>query len=437
MTQRPPAPQLRTFGRLAELSPNSKAILLNRAIARDEEIRVIVRGIIERVRRDGDRALSELATELDDVSLDAIEIPRAKWQDALCRIDPQLRRAMQRAAANITEVQTSFLPAPQVVRPEPGISIIRRPDPLERVGVYAPGGRAAYASSVMMGAIPARVAGVKEIFLCSPPDSSGLPSQYVLAAAELSGVTRVFAVGGAGAIAAMAYGTSSIPRVDRIVGPGNRYVTEAKLQVAAVTGIDMPAGPSELLIIADRTASPRLLVQEIFAQAEHDPEAIVVVVTIGAAMAGEVVAEIAREAPAQPRSDVIASALSRQGAVLIADSIEEAVAFSNAFAPEHLLLACSKQDTVASTVRNAGAVFIGDASSVTFGDYMTGANHVLPTGGMARCYSGLSVLDFVRWTTLQQVDEVAASGLADDVAVFAEAEGLPGHAIAAREWAAA
>jgi histidinol dehydrogenase len=214
-------------------------------------------------------------------------------------------------------------------------------------------------------------------------------------------------------------------------------VTEAKLQVAAVTGIDMPAGPSELLIIADRTASPRLLVQEIFAQAEHDPEAIVVVVTIGAAMAGEVVAEIAREAPAQPRSDVIASALSRQGAVLIADSIEEAVAFSNAFAPEHLLLACSKQDTVASTVRNAGAVFIGDASSVTFGDYMTGANHVLPTGGMARCYSGLSVLDFVRWTTLQQVDEVAASGLADDVAVFAEAEGLPGHAIAAREWTAA
>jgi histidinol dehydrogenase len=434
MTLQELMPQLRVFGRLSDLSPGSKAALLDRATRRDEEVRLVAHRIIERVRRGGDTALRELATELDGVSLDAIEVPQEKWQEALAQIRPRLRRAMERAAANIDAVQTAFLPTPEEVRPEPGISIVRRPDPLRRVGVYAPGGRAAYASSVMMGAIPARVAGVKEIVLCSPPDRTGVPSQFVLAAAELSGVHRVFSVGGAGAIAALAYGTNSIPRVDRIVGPGNSYVTEAKLQVAGVTGIDMPAGPSELLIIADLTASVGLIAREVFAQAEHDPEATVVVLTLGSSLAAQVAEEIAREAASQPRTEIIISALSRRGAVLSADSIGQAVAFANAFAPEHVLLACSEQNTIAPLLRNVGTVFLGETSSVTFGDYMTGANHVLPTGGLAKCYSGLSVLDFVRWTTLQRIDRDAAASIAEDVAIFADAEGLPGHAIAARNW---
>jgi histidinol dehydrogenase len=321
--------------------------------------------------------------------------------------------------------------------PEPGIRVGRRPDPLDRVGVYAPGGRAAYPSSVLMGSIPARVAGVREVILCSPPASDGLPTPVVLAAAELAGVDRVFAVGGAGAIAAMAYGTESIPRVDRIVGPGNAYVAEAKLQVAGVVGIDSPAGPSELLIIADSSADPGVVVREMLAQAEHDPRAVVILVTLGREVAEAAIARLAVELPSQQRRDIIEESLIARGAVLWAVDLNEAVSFSNDFAPEHLMLATRRPLEILGTVRNAGTVFVGECSSVSFGDYMTGANHVLPTGGLARSYSGLSVLDFIRWTTYQAVDFEAAGRLADDVGVFADSEGLPAHAAAARHWAAA
>ena len=257
-----------------------------------------------------------------------------------------------------------------------------------------------------MGAIPARVAGVGEVVVCSPPTSSGEPSRVILAAAELGGVDRVFAVGGAGAIAAMAYGTRTIPRVDRIVGPGNAYVAEAKLQVASVVGIDSPAGPSELLVIADRTADPASMAREVMAQAEHDPLAAV----------------------------IIDESLAARGALLVAQSVDEAVALANEWAPEHLLLAVSDPAGAFDGVRGAGTVFFGEASSVVFGDYLTGANHVLPTGGLARSYSGLSTMDFVRWTTYQRVDPAAARRLAADTAAFATAEQLPAHAAAAAAW---
>src|SRR5207237_1730717 len=265
----------------------------------------------------------------------------------------------------------------------------------------APGGRAAYPSSVLMGVIPARVAGVGEVVLCSPPDQSGRPSQSVLAAAAISGVDRVFAIGGAGAIAALAYGTATVPRVDRIVGPGNSYVVEAKLQVAADVGIDSPAGPSELLVVADETASPDAVAREILAQAEHDPLAVVVVVAIGGDIAGRIEEELAHRLLPQPRAEIIGAALRGRGALLAADSVNAAIDFANAFAPEHLLLACGDPALAATRARNAGTICLGVTSSVTFGDYMTGANHVLPTGGTARFYSGLSVLDFMRWTTVQ------------------------------------
>jgi histidinol dehydrogenase len=286
-----------------------------------------------------------------------------------------------------------------------------------------------------MGAVPARVAGVGEIVLCSPPGRAGRPSDVVLAAAALGGVSRVFALGGAGAVAAMAYGTESVPRVDRIVGPGNAYVAEAKLQVATVVAIDSPAGPSELLVLADESADPVLVARELLAQAEHDPLAAVVAVTASARAAEAIRAALAELLPVQPRRSICAAALARQGAVLWADSLDDAIAFANAYAPEHLLLVLRELDAALARVRNAGTVFVGAAASVAFGDYMTGANHVLPTGGLARSYSGLSTLDFVRWTTYQRVSPAAAARLASDVGAFADAEGLPGHAMAARAWA--
>jgi histidinol dehydrogenase len=348
-----------------------------------------------------------------------------------------LRAALERSAENVGRVHRAFRPVAQETESEPGIVVGRRPDPLGRVGVYAPGGRAAYPSSVLMGIVPARVAGVGEIVLCSPPSrDSGAPSDVVLAAAALAGADRVFALGGAGAIAAMAYGTTSVPRVDRIVGPGNAYVAEAKLQVSNVVAIDSPAGPSELLVLCDTSVDPALVAREMLAQAEHDPLAAVVAVTTTARAARAIVDALDAQLPMQPRAEICRAALEGQGAVLFTDSLAECVAFANAYAAEHLLLVVDQLDDVLGQLRNAGTVFVGPSASVAFGDYMSGANHVLPTGGLARSYSGLSTLDFVRWTTYQRVTADAAAQLADDVGVFADAEGLPGHAAAARAWRA-
>jgi histidinol dehydrogenase len=361
-----------------------------------------------------------------------VEVPVEIARRALADMDPELRRALERTKRNLEAVQRAFLPVMEETSPEPGIVVGRRPDPLDRVGVYAPGGRAAYPSSVLMGAVPARVAGVREVVLCSPPGPDGFPSSVVLAAAALSDVDRIFAIGGAGAIAAMAYGTESVPRVDRIVGPGNAYVAEAKLQVGGMVAIDSPAGPSELLVVADGTADVEVVVREVMAQAEHDPRAAVVVVAIGESVGRRLLAAIGDAIESEPRRDIIAESLATRGAVLWASDLNQAAGFASAFAPEHLLLALEDADTALPRFRNAGTIFVGESASVAFGDYMTGANHVLPTGGLARSYSGLSVLDFIRWTTYQRVTPEAAASLAEDVGVFADAEGLPGHAATAR-----
>ena len=427
---------LRFGGMLGELTPGDRAALLDRSTSSDDAVRARTAAIVARVRREGDAALVAMAREFDGATLDALEVPRAAWDAALDGLDPALRAAMERTARNVATAHRAFLPQATELETEPGVVVGRRPDPLQRVGVYAPGGRAAYPSSVLMGVVPARVAGVGEVIVCSPPGRDGRPSAVVLAAAALGGADRVFAVGGAGAIAAMAHGTESVPRVDRIVGPGNAYVAEAKLQVAGAVAIDAPAGPSELLAIADFSADPALVARELLAQAEHDPLAAVVAVAVGEETAAEIVRELAEQLPAQPRREIIAQALAGQGGVLVAQDYDEAIAFANAYAAEHLLLAVyeAEQDAVLARLRNAGTVFVGQASSVAFGDYMTGANHVLPTGGLARSYSGLSTLDFIRWTTYQRVTTQAAGELSADVSAFAESEGLPGHAEAARFW---
>jgi histidinol dehydrogenase len=425
---------MRFRGPLHALSDADRAQLLERAAAPDDMVRTTSEAIIDVVRRDGDAALISLAREYDKVRLKSLEVPRDACRDALRSLDPSLRAAMERAAANIRVVHGAAVPQPIETSPEPGVVVGRRPDPLPRVGVYAPGGRAAYPSSVLMGAIPARVAGVAEVIVCAPPTTNGQPEAVTLAAAELAGADRVFAVGGAGAIAAMAYGTASIPRVDRIVGPGNAYVAQAKLLVSNVVGIDSPAGPSELLIVADDSADPVRLASEMLAQAEHDPDAVVALVVAGETLGGKVTDAIEKLLPVQGRRTIIERAFAERGAILTAPSLRDAVVFANLFAPEHLLLATHDADALLGDIRSAGTVLVGETSSVTFGDYITGANHVLPTAGLARSYSGLSTTDFVRWTTYQRVDREAAARLAQDVAVFAEAEHLPAHAAAARAW---
>lgn len=430
--------RLRHTGAIAGLTTESRQALLRRDAVDDDMVRTTVAAIIDLVRRDGDDALRALAREYDQAKLTSIEVPRTACAAALQSLPPALRDAMERSARNIRTAHLAFMPVGSETETEPGVLVGRRPDPLSRVGIYAPGGRAAYPSSVLMGVIPAKVAGVGEVIVCSPPDASGKPSTVVLAAAALAGADRVFASGGAGAVAAMAFGTKSIPRVDRIVGPGNAFVAEAKLQVSNVVGIDSPAGPSELLVIADESADLRVVAREMLAQAEHDPRACVVAVLLGGPHRRDDMHLILDGmATGCARLGIIREALSSSGAILTADSLDEALEFANVYAPEHLMLAVAAPMDALPRVRNAGTVFLGETSSVSFGDYMSGANHVLPTGGLARSYSGLSTHDFVRWTTYQRIDRDAAARLAESVGVFAESEKLDGHAAAARQWGGA
>jgi len=426
--------KLRFRGAVSSLGSEGRVALLDRSTADDDVLRDTVAATIDAVRREGDSVLKSLAREYDKVSLKRLDVPKSEWTKALDALDPAVRQAMERSARNIEKAHRAFVPVASEVETEPGITVGRRPDPLGRVGVYAPGGRAAYPSSVLMGTIPARVAGVGEVILCSPPGANGLPSREVLAACAIAGVDKVFALGGAGAIAAMAYGTETVPRADRIVGPGNAWVTEAKVQVAKACAIDSPAGPSELLVIADESADVAQVAREILAQAEHDPMACVVAVTIGDEVARQIELALETMVGGYARHAIIRQALEANGGVVSVDTMDAAVALSNFYAPEHLLLAVENPDEILPQLRNAGTIFVGTSASVAFGDYMTGANHTLPTNGLARSYSGLSTLDFIRWTTYQRVTPEAAARMAGDVGAFADAEGLDGHARAARAW---
>jgi histidinol dehydrogenase len=432
------AAAFRFVGSLASLaaSTHDRQLFLDRAVLTDPAVRAATAAILERVRRGGDEALHALARELDGVDLETLEVSRAQRRRALDSLDASMRGALERAATNIAAAHRAFAPRTVEVETEPGVLVGRRPDPLDAVGVYAPGGRGAYPSSVLMGTVPARVAGVGSVVLCSPPTRDGSPTAVVLAAAELADVDRVFAIGGAGAIGAMAHGTESVPRVQRIVGPGNAYVADAKLQVQAsgAVSIDSPAGPSELLVIADGSIDPALVAREAVAQAEHDPLTTIIVITDQEPASRAIARAIGAMLPAQERASIIREALHARGALLWAPSLPDAVAFAAELAPEHLLLVGPRAEALLPSVRNVGSVFVGEPSSVAFGDYMTGGNHVLPTGGAARAYSGLSTSDFVRWTSYQRVSARAAASLAPDVALLAEAERLPAHAAAARAW---
>lgn len=425
---------VRYAARLADLSSEQLTELLERGKGTGGDVERATAEVIAAVRTRGDAALLELARRYDDVELTSLEVSLQACRQALADLDPGLREALQEAARNIRTFHQAQLPGEMEVAVRPGVTLGRRTEPLASVGVYVPGGRASYPSSVLMGVIPAKVAGVDEVIVCTPPAPAGQPPAMVLAACALAGADRVFTIGGAGAVAAMALGTASVPRVNKVVGPGNAYVTEAKRQLNGVVAIDSPAGPSEVLVVADAQADPELVALELIAQAEHDPDAAAVLVTTSSAVASATLAALHRLVAEQPRQAVVSSALASAGAVLTVSTLEEALEFANRYAPEHLLLMLAEPRAALPSVRNAGSVFLGSASSVVFGDYVTGANHTLPTGGLARAYSGLSTHDFLRTFTYQEVTPAAAAELAPVAARIAAAEGLEAHAAAARAW---
>jgi histidinol dehydrogenase len=418
--------------RISELTTEEENRLFNRKPSDEPQLQALVTGILHRVKREGDDALRSMAREFDGADLQALEVPSELCKKALKALDPGLREDLEEAARNIDLFHRAQIPEEIQVTVRPGVTLGRRAVPLPSVGVYAPGGRAAYPSSVLMGVVPAVAAGVQEVVLCSPPGPSGLPPKEVLAAAAIGGASRVFALGGAGAIGARAFGTTSVPAVDAIVGPGNRFVTEAKRQVAGDVLIDSPAGPSEVLVVADSGADPRLCALELICQAEHDPDAAVALVTDSPSLLDAVRAVLKEEVLRAPRREIVEAALAHQGALLLASNKEEALKLARDYAAEHLALFTASPRADMEKAQTAGTVFLGQAAAVAYGDYITGANHVLPTGGLARSFSSLSTLHYLRMFTWQEISPEAAAAMSPSVERMAASEGLPGHAEAAR-----
>jgi histidinol dehydrogenase len=404
---------------------------LPRIAGADAETRKAVSDILEDVAARGDEAVREYTLQFDEVDLppEAWELEAAAWQSALGRIPPVLREALARSVHRVTEYHQRQRDTGFHLAETDGSLIGMKVAPLDRVGIYVPGGKASYPSTVVMNAVPALVAGVQEIIAVVPPQGA---TDAVLAACALSGVTRVFRIGGAQAIAALAYGTKTIPRVDKIVGPGNRWVAEAKRQVVGRVGIDMIAGPTELLVIADSTARPERVAADMIAQAEHDEDATSWCVTTDPDLADALPAALEHALGRAPRAEIARSALERNGLIVLVGSMRDAIEVANRRAPEHLQLAAEGAERIASSIRNAGAIFLGDDTPEPVGDYIAGPSHVLPTAGTARYASPLGVYDFVKRTSIVRYALERLLGDADAIIALAEAEGLYGHAESVR-----
>ncbi|XOQ44521.1 MAG: Histidinol dehydrogenase [Clostridium sp.] len=404
------------------------AQLKKRSRKSNPEIERAVAQIIEDVRESGDAAVREYTIKFDGAVPEPLEIGAEELKKAALSCNSTFLKALERAAENIRDFhnrqkQQSWF----TTRPD-GVMMGQRVRALARVGIYVPGGTAAYPSSVLMNAIPAKIAGVKEIVMTTPPGKNGKPDTNILAAAYVAGVDRVFQVGGAQAIAALAFGTDSIPMVDKIVGPGNIYVATAKKQLYGTVGIDMVAGPSEILILADETANPAFLAADLMSQAEHDVLASSILLTTSRKIAEQTLDEISCQIQTLSRREIIEKSLETYGAVVVCKNMEDAVAFANELAPEHLELCVSKPMEYLGQIDNAGSVFLGEYSPEPLGDYFAGPNHVLPTSGTARFFSPLSVDSFVKKSSFLYYTKTALNPVADDIMALAEAEGLTAHA---------
>ena len=388
----------------------------------------IVAPILEDVRNRGDQALRDYTSKFDGAQIDSIEVPASEIQAAYDSMDEAFIRVLKTAANNIRSYHSRQKRDSFVISENDGIVLGQKIVPVSVAGIYVPGGTAAYPSTVLMDTIPAKIAGVGQVVMVTPPGRDGKISQTVLAAAKVAGVDKVFRVGGAQAIAALAYGTESIPKADKIVGPGNIYVAEAKKQVSGIVSIDMIAGPSEILIIADGKSDPAVVAADMLSQAEHDKNASAVLVTESKNLASKVSEEIERQLSILPREQIARASIETNGKIIISYSIEQAIEISDRIAPEHLEVCVDNPFDYLDKIRNAGSVFLGRSCPEALGDYLAGPNHTLPTSGTARFSSPLSVDDFIKKYQFTYYTEKALSKVADDIALFARREGLEAHA---------
>ena len=401
--------------------------LCRRPVSDTSSLTASVNDIIDRVREEGDKALREFTLKFDKVSSPGLKVSETEIESAVSLVPDDLRKAIILAAENIEKFHRSQLIKEEPVITSAGVTCMRKNVPLEKVGLYIPGGSAPLFSTVLMLAIPAKIAGCEKVILCTPPGKDGKINPVILYSAKLAGITEIFMVGGAQAIAAMAYGTETIPRVDKIFGPGNQYVTRAKEIVqSSGVAIDLPAGPSEVLVIADSSADPAFVAADLLSQAEHGPDSQVVLATDNEKTLSSVKDEISSQLDELPRKDIAAKSMN-DSLFLLFNNLQECVYFSNEYAPEHLIINTSEPWIVAGQVKNAGSVFVGRYSCESAGDYASGTNHTLPTNGYARSYSGVSTDSFIKKITFQEISSEGIRNIGPAIQVMAEAEGLEAH----------
>ena len=392
------------------------------------DVTAIVSDIIANVRKNGDKALFEYCEKFDKAKLAQLAVSKDELEEAMTLVEPEFIEVLKKAAANIRKFHEKQVRHGFIINDENGIVTGQKVIPVDRAGLYVPGGTAAYPSTVLMNAIPAKIAGCREVVIVTPPGEDGKINPAILAAANIAGVDKIFKVGGAQAIAALAYGTESLPRVDKIVGPGNAFVAEAKRQVFGQVSIDMIAGPSEILVVADGKSNPKYVAADLLSQAEHDKLASAVLVTDSEDLAKAVSAELERQIPMLERCEIARKSIDDNGKIIIADDLKKVIEIANEIAPEHLELCVDNPFDYLDGIRHAGSIFMGRSCPEALGDYLSGANHTLPTGGTAKFSSPLSVDDFVKKTQYTYYTEEALSRVAKDIDLFAKKEGLTAHA---------
>ena len=396
--------------------------------APEMDVAAIVSDILSDVRQRGDQALYQYCERFDHAKLTALEVTDEEFEEAFQAVEPEFLQTLQEAVENIRSFHRQQVRSSFILTQKPGVILGQKIMPIEKVGLYVPGGTAAYPSTVLMDAIPAKIAGCGQIVITTPPGPDGRLPAAILAAAKIAGVDRIFKVGGAQAIAALAYGTQTIPKVDKIVGPGNAFVAEAKKQVFGTVSIDMIAGPSEILIVADSTCNARFVAADLLSQAEHDKLASAVLVTDSMELAKMVQAEVETQLSSLPRREIAGASIDKNGKIIVTKTLMEAIDIANALAPEHLELCVDAPFDYLDSIRHAGSIFLGKYCPEALGDYMAGPNHTLPTSGTARFSSPLSVDDFVKKSQYSYFTRDALAKIAGSVAAFAEKEGLQAHA---------
>jgi histidinol dehydrogenase len=405
--------------------------LVERNTPDDGHIDLVVADIIAKVKRDGDAALRDMAMQYDRTRIDNFEVSADEIALAAGQLSPELKTAIGQAFENIMSFHTAQMPKDVIEETVGGVNCLQRAVAIQRVGIYIPGGQAPLFSTVLMLAIPAKIAGCREVVLCTPQTSNRPINPAILYAAKLCGVHKIYRIGGAQAIAAMAYGTESIPRVDKIFGPGNRYVTKAKQMLSTVVAIDMPAGPSEVLVMADDSANPTFVAADMLSQAEHGPDSQAMLVCQSREFADEALRQVRRLTARLKRGELIEKSLSHSRIIVLNDR-REMIDFANAYAAEHLIISMIAPWSVAHEITAAGSIFIGNYSPESAGDYASGTNHTLPTGGWARSFSGVNIDSFMRKITYQELSFQGLSTLAPTIIAMAEAEGLDAHANAVK-----